>query len=99
LEKDVRESKCTIYQELRLGKKLLMEIALKRIVMNTQANEDFATPTKIHVRFLHVTMMSTGLTMEMDIVEHMKVNAGNPIAPTLFMKTGVATNMAISVRN
>jgi hypothetical protein len=39
------------------------------------------------------------LTMAMDIVEHMKVNAGNPTALTLFMKTGVATNMKISARN
>ena len=99
MEKEVRESICTIYQELRLGKKSLMEIALKRVVMTTQANEDFATPTKIHVTFPHVTMMFTELTMEMDIVEHMKVNAGNPIAPTLFMKTGVATNMKTPARN
>jgi hypothetical protein len=49
--------------------------------------------------FPHVTMMFIELTMEMDIVEHMKVNAGNPIAPTLFIKTGVATNMKTSVRN
>ncbi len=87
------------YQELPPGKKSLMGIALRLVVMITQANEDSVTPIKIYVMFPHATMMCIELTMVMDIVENMRVNAGNQIALTLCMKTGLATNMKRSAKS